>query len=165
MLTKYLSLLEHTIRWHFPASFETGYGITRLQSMEYGWIYTYHFQVSQSIEVKDSGPSGHGRSKLYFICNCSLPHLPRAYMALPMATGFPYFLWGRFPPILISGMGMWQSFSQWNKSSCCLCHIWAKVLKGVKTFSCSFALPFYHKTGMTIMEAVSLARVPKLAET
>lgn len=77
MLTKYLSLLEHTIRWHFPASFETGYGITGLQSMEYGWIYTYHFQVSQRIEVKDSGPSGHGRSKLYFICSCSLPHLPR----------------------------------------------------------------------------------------
>ena len=65
MLTKYLSLLEHTIRWHFPASFETGYGITRLQSMEYGWIYTHHFQVSQRIEVKDSGPSGHGQTVFY----------------------------------------------------------------------------------------------------
>lgn len=53
-----------------------------------GFTYTT-FKPPQRIELKDSGPSGHGRRKLYFICNCLLPHLPKGLTWLyPVATSF-----------------------------------------------------------------------------
>lgn len=75
-------LPDHTITWHFPASFEVAYGITGLVNGMWVGGFTYTAfkppkNFPKEMEVKDSGPSGNGCGKLYFICNCSFPHPPR----------------------------------------------------------------------------------------